>query len=225
MKDKFESLLQEYRRLGVHFVNVKTGNRELFLILDDSYYLTYRDSSKEIAVSIPIKPKDSDREEISHYNTNNRSFDEWYNDVCDAYEEMSDKDKYHAPNYMDIRINYMNEDEKVPLKDFLAVLPKTSYKFFGDYVMFDKIGAALTKVERRYHVDEDSINPLIRYWRHFDEIKPMVFEYVDPIENLAINLHDIEEVSPRHSSARFVFDNGSVQILKEILKAKAGAKK
>ena len=206
MKDKFESLLHEYRRQGVHFLKLKTSYRDLFLILDDAYYLTYRDASKEIAVSIPIKPKSSDRAVIDHYNTNNRSFDEWFQHVCEL-------------------INYMNEDEKVPLKDFLALLPKTDYRFFSDYIFFEQIGEGFEKVEKNYRVEESSINPLIRYWRHFDEIKPFVYEPFNPVEKLAVNLYDILEIVPEPQSARFVFDTGSVQILKKLLEIKAAESK
>lgn len=225
MKDKFEALLQEYRHQNVHFLKLKTSYRDLFLILDDAYYLTYRDASKEIAVSIPIKPKNSSRAEVEHYNTNNRSFDEWFNHVWELYETMSDKDEYNPPNFVDIRINYMNEDEKVPLKDFLAVLPKTDYKFFSDYIFFEKIGEGFEKVEKDYRVEESSINPLIRYWRHFDEIKPFVYEPFNPVERLAVNLYDILEIVPEYQSARFVFDTGSVQILKKLLAIKGAESK
>lgn len=220
MKDNFEILLKEYRRMDIHFLKIKTTSRELFFILDDGFYLTHRDASKEISISIPIKPKNSKLNEIEHFNTNNRNFDDWFNHVCELYETMSDKDEFFAPDFHDIRMNYLNEDEKVPLKDFLAVLPKTEYKFFGNFIFFSKIGEGFKKIEKNYHVDESSINPIIRYWRHFDEIKPFVYEYVNPIENLSINLRDITEISPEYQSARFVFDNGSIKILKKLLNDK-----
>ena len=162
MRDKFESLLQAYRESGVHFLNLKTARSEFFLILDDSYYLTYRDSSKEIAMSIP-------------------------------------------------------------LKDFLAVLHKTNCKFFGDYVMFDKTGERLEKIEKNYTNKEGVHIPAqIRNWLHFDEeeMKPFNFELVNPIENFALNLNCVEEITPSPYSAGFIFNNGSVQVLKKILEDK-----
>ena len=223
MRDKFESLLKSYIEIGVHFLNLKTARKEFFMILDDSYYLTYRDSSKEIAMSIPLKPKVKGAETIHMFNTNSRPLDDWHKDVCDVYDIMSDRTEYQPPSYNDIHISYMNEDEKVPLKDFLAVLHKTNCKFFGEYVMFDKIGERLEKVEKAYTNKEGVHIPAqIRNWLHFDEeeMKPFNFEIVNPIENFTLNLNYVEEITPSPYSTRFIFDNGSVQVLKKILEDK-----
>lgn len=222
MKD-FEKLLDEYRGRGVHFVHLKTSaGRDLFFILDDSYYLTYRDDKKEIAISLPVKPKDDKHEEIWYYNTNKRSFDDWYADICEAYDQLDDAEFYSAPNYEDIHISYVNEEEKVPLKDFLAMIPKTTYKVFGDFVLFDEIGSGLDKIEKSYRVDEESLRMQIRNWLHFDEefIKAFNYAVAEPVKSLAVRIDTIEEVVPAHTNVRFVFDNGSVQILKEILKGR-----
>ena len=213
----FENLLKEYRSRGIHFIHLKTDKRDLFFIIDDSYYLTYRDDKKEIALSIPLLPKDNKHEKIYHYNTNNRSIDEWYDNVNALYNMMSDKDFYNAPNFYDIQMNYLNEEEKVPLKDFLAVIPKTTYKLIGNYIIFDQIGCGLDKTKKKYHVEESGITPLIRYWLNEEEMSSFNYELREPINSLAINFDDIEEIVPAHTNVRFVFDNGSVKVFKKIL--------
>ena len=224
MRESFEQLLKAYRDINVHFLNIKTEIRELFMVLDDSYYLTYRDSSKEIVFSIPLKPKVKGGEVIYMYNTNNRHLDEWYDNVCEAYDIMSDRTEYQPPNYNDIHISYLNEEEKGPLKDFLALLPKTECKFFGNYVMFGNIGERLEKVEKAYTNKEGMHIPAqIRNWLHFDEeeMKPFNFEPVNPAENLTINLNSIREITPSPYSVRFIFDDGSIRVLKKILQDSA----
>lgn len=222
MQNLFAELLDEYRAQGFHFLNIKTRHRDLFFVLDDSYYLTYRDTEKEIVFSLPLKPKDGVKAEtLYYYNTNNRSLDEWYNDVIRAdYENMDDKEKYRPPHHNDIEISYLNEDQKVPLKKFLAMLPRTNYKVLGNMIFFDRIGSDVKKVERSYRVEERSINPLIRYWLNSEELKPSVYELINPVNALTINVDDIEEITGRPTSARFVFDDGSVKVLKDILNDK-----
>ena len=219
MQNLFNELLDEYRKQGLHFLNIKTTRRDLFFVLDDSYYLTYRDASKEIVFSIPIKPKaGSGAKTIFQYNTNNRALDDWFDDVvCKEFAEMDDRDNYLDPNFNDIEISYMNEDQKVPLKKFLAVLPRTEYKVLGNMIFFKRIGSDVKKVERAYQTEERSINPLIRYWLNSDEIKPSVYELVNPIEALTINVEDIEEITGRPTNARFVFDDGSIRMLRDVL--------
>lgn len=217
----FENILKEYRSRGIHFIHLKTDKRDLFFIIDDSYYLTYRDDKKEIALSIPLNPKDKNHDKIYHYNTNNRSFDDWYEKVKEIYNSMSDKDFYNAPDYNDIQMNYLNEEEKVPIKDFLAVLPKTSYKIFDNFMIFDEIGTGLDKIKKRYQVEEKGISPLIRYWLNEEEMSSSNYVLREPMKSLAININDIEEIVPAHTNVRFVFDDGSVEILREILKNKS----
>lgn len=222
MQNLFTELLDEYRKQGFHFLNIKTRHRDLFFVLDNSYYLTYRDESKEIVFSIPIKAKPgSGAQTVYQYNTNNRSLDDWYDDVvCKDYAEMDDRDKYLAPDFNDIEISYMNEEQKVPLKKFLALLPRTEYKVLGNMIFFNRIGSDVKRVEKAYHQEERSINPLIRYWLNSEEIQPSVYELVNPVEALTINVDDIEEITGRPTNTRFVFDDGSIRMLRDILNNK-----
>ena len=222
MQNLFNELLDEYRRQGLHFLNIKTRHRELFFVLDDSYYLTYRDETKEIVFSLPLKPKpNSGAKLIYQYNTNNRPLDDWYDDaVCAEYAIMNDRDKYFEPDFRDIEISYMNEEQKVPLKKFLALLPRTNYKVLGNMIFFERIGSDVKRVERAYHTEERSINPIIRYWLNSDEIKPSIYELVNAVEALTINVDDIEEITGRPTNARFVFDDGSIRMLRDILESK-----
>lgn len=222
MQNLFTELLDEYRKQGFHFLNIKTRHRDLFFVLDNSYYLTYRDESKEIVFSIPIKAKPgSGAQTVYQYNTNSRSLDDWYDDVvCKDYAEMDDRDKYLAPDFNDIEISYMNEEQKVPLKKFLALLPRTEYKVLGNMIFFNRIGSDVKRVEKAYHQEERSINPLIRYWLNSEEIQPSVYELVNPVEALTINVDDIEEITGRPTNTRFVFDDGSIRMLRDILNNK-----
>ena len=115
----------------------------------------------------------------------------------------------------------MNENEKVPLKDFLAVVPRTNYKLFGDFLLCDKIGNGLKKVERSYKSDDSTIAAQFRFWLNLDEIKPFNYVLDEPIKFPAINLAQVEEIIPAHTNVRFVFDDGSVRVLKQILADKA----
>ena len=111
----------------------------------------------------------------------------------------------------------MNEDEKVPLKDFLAVVPRTGYKLFSDYLLCDEIGSGLRKEERAYKSDDSTIVAQFRFWLRLEEIKPFNYVLEDPVKSPAINLAEIEEIIPAHTNVRFVFDDGSVRVLKELL--------
>ena len=224
MKDyakNFAELLNEYRENGIHFLHLNTATRSLFFILDDSYYLTYRDDKKEIALSIMIKPRDDKHKPIYLYRTNDRNFDDWYADACRDFAEMPDKEFYHAPHYRDIHINYLNEDEKVPLRDFLGFIPKTKYKIINNYIIFDEIGTGFNKVEKNYKTaQDDTMGSQIKYWLHFNDEEIKAFNYViaEPMKKFsAINFDAIDEIIPAHTNVRFVFDNGSVEVLKKIL--------
>lgn len=224
MKDyasEFEKILQFYRENGVHFLHLNTSQRSLFLILDDSYYLTYRDDKKEIVLSIMLNPRDNNHKPIYLYRTNDRSFDDWYSDVCKDFEIMPEKEFYHAPHYRDIYINYMNENDKVPLKNFLAVIPQTKYQILNNYIIFEEIGTGLDKVEKKYQAaQEDSMASQIKYWLHFNDEDIKAFNYViaEPLKKFsAINLDAVTEIIPAHTNVRFVFDTGSVNVLKKIL--------
>ena len=218
----FEALLDEYRKRNIHFVHLKTATQDLFLILNDSYYLTYRDDKKEIAISLLLRPRDKDHEALYFYNTNNRRLDEWYQDVCEEYYDFEDNQFYHHPHYEDIYINYLNEDEKVPMKDFLAVIPKTNYKIIGNYIIFDEIAEGLTKEKKSYKVgQDDTMSAQIKYWLHFNDEDIQGFNYVpySPQKpGTTLNLDALEMIIPAHTNVRFIFDNGSVKVLKEILK-------
>ena len=222
MQNLFTELLDEYRATGLHFLNIKTRNRDLFFVLDDSYYLTYRDASKEIVFSLPLNPKPgTGAETVFYYNTNNRPLDNWYDDVvCAEYAIMNDRDKYFEPDFRDIEISYLNEEQKVPLKKFLALLPRTEYKVLGNMIFFNRIGSDVKRVEQAYQAEERSINPIIRYWLKSEEIKPTIYELVNPVEALTINVDDIEEITGRPTNARFVFDDGSIGMLRDILEGK-----
>lgn len=225
MKDyaaDFEKLLQEYRSKGVHFLHLNTSMRSLFFILDDSYYLTYRDDKKEIALIIMLEPRDDKHKPIYLYRTNDRSFDDWFADACKDFEDIPDKEFYHVPHYRNIYMNYINEAEKVPVKDFLAFIPKTNYNIINNYIIFEEIGTGLDKVGKNSKpMQDDTISAQIKYWLRFNEEEIKAFNYV--IAELmkkfsAINLDAIEEIIPAHTSVRFVFDNGSIEVLKKILK-------
>ena len=218
--EQFEALLDEYRARDIHFLHLKTNLRDWFFVIDDSYYLTYRDDKKEIVLSWLVKPRDNSHEEFYFYNTNGRGFNQWYGDVVAEYDALDDKDFYNEPYYEDLYFSYMNETEKVPLKDFLAVIPRTSYKIFGNYLLCDEIGSGLDKREKSYKGDTSSIGAQIRFWLNTEEIKPFNYVLRDPVKNPAINLGQIEEIIPAHTNVRFVFDDGSVRVLKELLKTK-----
>ena len=51
-QQEFAALLDEYRARDIHFLHLKTSLRDWFFIIDDSYYLTYRDDKKEIVLSL-----------------------------------------------------------------------------------------------------------------------------------------------------------------------------
>ena len=222
-QEQFENLLEEYRAQNVHFLHLKTNTRDWFFIIDDSYYLTYRDDKKEIVVSWLVKPKDDAHEEFYFYNTNNRGFNQWYGDVIHEFDNMEDKNFYHEPYYEDLYFSYMNEDEKVPLKDFLAMVPRTNYKIFGDFLLCDEIGEGLDKEEKSSRVDNSTIGNQIRFWLNREEIKPFNYVLREPVKFPAINLNQIEEIIPAHTNVRFVFDDGSVRALKQILADKNSA--
>ena len=219
-REQFEAMLDEYRARNIHFLHLKTNNRDWLFIADDSYYLTYRDDKKEIVLSLKIVPCDDEHEDYYFYNTNNRPFDDWYQDVCEQFNKLDDKEFYHAPHYENIFISYMNEDEKVPLKDFLAVVPRTRYILFGDFLLCDEIGSGLDKNDRAYKSDDSTIANQIKYWLNFEDIKPFNYVLREPVKSPAINLAQVEEITPAHASIRFVFDNGSVDVLKKMLAAK-----
>ena len=216
-QQEFAALLDEYRARDIHFLHLKTNERDWFFIIDDSYYLTYRDDKKEIVLSLKIVPRDDKHEDYYFYNTNNRPFDDWYNDVCEQFNRLDDKEFYHAPHYENIYINYMNEEEKVPLKDFLAVIPRTDYLIFGNYLLCDEIGSGLDKNERAYKTDDSTIANQIKFWLRMDDIKPFNYVLREPVNSPAINLSQVNEIIPAHTSVRFIFDNGSVEVLKKIL--------
>ena len=218
--EQFANLLEEYREQDIHFLHLKTNTRDWFFVIDDSYYLTYRDDKKEIVVSWLVKPKDNAHEEFYFYNTNSRGFNQWYGDVIHEYENMDEREFYHEPYYEDLYINYMNEDEKVPLKDFLAVIPRTSYKVFGTFLLCDEIGSGLDKDEKSYKGDKSSIAAQFRFWTRQEEIRPFNYVLREPVKSPAINLAEIEEIIPAHTNIRFVFDDGSVRVLREILNNK-----
>jgi len=219
--EQFANLLEEYRERDIHFLHIKTNTRDWFFVIDDSYYLTYRDDKKEIVVSWLVKPKDNEHEKFYFYNTNSRGFNQWYGDVIAEYEAMPEKNFYHEPFYQDLYINYMNENEKVPLKDFLAVVPRTNYKLFGDFLLCDEIGGGLKKQERNYKSDNSTLATQFRFWLNLEEIKPFNYVLDEPIKSPAINLAQVEEIIPAHTNVRFVFDDGSVRVLKQILADKS----
>ena len=198
--EQFEALLEEYRAQNIHFLHLKTNTRNQFFIMDDSYYLTYRDEKKEIVVSWLVKPKDNKHEAFYFYNTNNRGFNQWYGDVIHEFDNMEEKNFYHEPHYNDLYINYMNEEEKVPLKDFLAVIPRTNYKIFGDFLLCDEIGTGLDKKEKYYRSEDSTIANQFKFWLRMEDIAPFNYVLHNPIKFPAINLNQIEEIIPAHSN-------------------------
>ena len=130
---------------------------------------------------------------------------------------MDDKEFYNEPFYQDIYFNYMNEEEKVPLKDFLAVIPRTDYMIFGDYLLCDEIGSGLDKKELSYKSNDSTIANQFKFWLRLEDITPFNYVLRDPVNSPAINLNQIEEIIPAHTNIRFVFDDGSVRLLRELL--------
>ena len=114
----------------------------------------------------------------------------------------------------------MNEEEKVPLKDFLSVIPKTNYKIFGTFLLCDEIGSGLDKKELPYKSDNSTIANQFKFWLRMEDITPFNYILRDPVKFPAINLAEIEEIIPAHTNVRFVFDDGSVRVLKQILEDK-----
>ena len=117
----------------------------------------------------------------------------------------------------------MNEDEKVPLKDFLAVIPRTNYKIFGSFLLCDEIGSGLDKKELPYKTDNSTIANQFKFWLRMEDIAPFNYVLREPVKSSAINLAEIEEIIPAHTNVRFVFDDGSVRALKQILADKNSA--
>ena len=121
---------------------------------------------------------------------------------------MEDKNFYHEPYYEDIYFSYMNEEEKVPLKDFLAVV---------------QIGSGFNKKDLPYKTDNSTIANQFKFWLRREDITPFNYVLRDPVKSPAINLSEIEEIIPAHTNIRFVFDDGSVRAFKQILADKNSA--
>ncbi len=212
-----KQIINEYRSMGVHFLKVTTRKREYLLILNDSYYLTYWDDFEDIVYSIVIRPKEgTGKTPIEYCDMKHRSLNEWYKDVCSAFEVREDKDSYVRPHRRDIQIGYMNEDERVPLKDFLSIIPRTEYRIFGDYIMFLEIGTGLRKVEKSYHPAEKN-HSFINLWMHQHEMRRFQYELEHMIRMVTIHASNIMEIVPAVCDARFAFDDGDVKVLKSIL--------
>ena len=216
-KSSFEQLLQEYRTMGIHFLKVVTTKKEFLLILNDSYYMTYWDDSQEVVFSIVISPKEGvAKEPIEHYDMNQRNLDEWYKEVRRDFEARPDKDDYNPPHRKDIRISYMNEMERAPLKDFVAIIPRTEYRVFGDYIMFLEIGTGLKRAEKYYHANEPNVNPVIDLWLNRKALRRFNYELEHVEQALTIHANDIKEIRPAVYGTRFAFDDGDVKILRDI---------
>ncbi len=212
-----KQILEEYRSMGVHFLKVTTWKKEYLLILNDSYYLTYWDDFEDIVYSIVIRPKEGTKKEpIEYCDMKHRNLNEWYKDVRTAFEARDDKDSYEQPHRRDIRIGYLNEDERVPLKDFVSIIPRTEYRIFGDYVLFLEIGTGLRKVEKSYHPAEKGPQ-FISLWMHSHEMRRFRYELDHMIRMVTIHTSDIREIVPAVCDARFAFDDGDVKVLKSIL--------
>ncbi|MBQ7723877.1 MAG: hypothetical protein IJT57_06080, partial [Selenomonadaceae bacterium] len=56
-----------------------------------------------------------------------------------------------------------------------------------------------------------------------EDIAPFNYILREPVKCPAINLAEIEEIIPAHTNVRFVFDDGSVRALKQILADKNSA--
>ncbi len=217
MPNSFQQLLEEYRSMGIHFLKLVTKKKEYLLILNDSYYLTYWDDSEDVVYSIVIHPKQGvDKAPIEHCDMNHRNLDEWYKEVRQSFEAREDKDSYEPPHRRNIRISYVNEDEKVPLKDFLAVIPRTEYRTFGNFILFLEVGTGLRKTENSYYPDEKS-HPFINLWMHRKEMRRLRYELEHPTQMVAIHTDDIREIYPAVYGARFAFDDGDVKVLRDVL--------
>ena len=51
-REEFEALLDEYRARDMHFLHLKSNLRNWFFVIDDSYYLTYRDLADKIQTQL-----------------------------------------------------------------------------------------------------------------------------------------------------------------------------
>ena len=72
----------------------------------------------------------------------------------------------------------MSEDEKVSLKDFLAVVPRTNYKIVVSFLLCDEIGSGLDKKELPYKADNSTIANQFKFWLRMEATTP--FNYVLP---------------------------------------------
>ncbi len=216
-KTDFEKLLQEYRSMGIHFLKIYTTKREFLLILNDSYYMTQWDDSKDLVFSIKLNPKEGiNKEPIEHYDMNQRSLDEWYKEIRKAYDARPDKDDFEPPHRRNIRISYQGESEYAPLKDFVSIIPRTEYRIFGDYIMFLEIGTGLHRAEKYYRVNDPNVKPVINLWLNRKELRRFEFELEHAEQAITIHASDIKGIRPAMYGTRFAFDDGDVKILKDI---------
>ncbi len=122
---------------------------------------------------------------------------------------------YTYENYLFVANTKIFESLEPKTQELIRVKAKEACEFF------EEIGTGLDKVEKKYQAaQEDSMASQIKYWLHFNDEDIKAFNYViaEPLKKFsAINLDAVTEIIPAHTNVRFIFDTGSVNVLKKIL--------
>jgi len=216
-KSDFSRLLAEYRSLGVHFLKIATDKQEYLFIMDDSYYMTHWDDAEDIVYSLTLQPKDgSNVEPLAFYEMNHRNLQAWYQEAKASFAQRDDKDLYEEPHRNNIRISYLNEDKKVPLRDFLDIMPRTEYRVCGDYVLFLEIGTDLKKVEKSYHDSGIAEPAFLNNWMHRREFRRFHYQLIGKEHMVTLPKFVIRSIMPVDYGTRFVFDDGDVRVFRHV---------
>ena len=216
-KSDFDRVLAEYRSLGVHFLKLLTDKQEYLFIMDDSYYMTYWEDTEDIVYSLTLQPKaGSGAEPLEFYEMNHRNLQEWYQEAKKNFAARADKELYEEPHRRNIRISYLNEENKVPLRDFLDIIPRTEYRSCGDYILFLEIGASLKKIEKVYHQGEEKLPSFLNLCMHRKEIRRFTYERVHTEHMLTLHKSAIKSILPAEYGSRFVFDDGDIRVFRHI---------
>ncbi len=216
-KPSFAQLLAEYRSLGVHFLKLVTDKQEYLFIMDDSYYMTYWEDTEDIVYSLTLQPKTgSGAAPLEFYEMNHRNLQEWYQDAKKSFAARADKDLYEEPHRSNIRISYLNDETKVPLKDFLDIIPRTEYRVCGSYILFLEMGTSLKKIEKVYHEGEEKWPAFLNLCMHRKEIRRFTYEQVHTEHMLSLHESAIKSVLPADYGSRFVFDDGDIRVFRHI---------
>ena len=216
-KSGFERVLAEYRSLGVHFLKLVTDKQEYLFIMDDSYYMTYWEDNEDIVYSLTLQPREgSGAEPLEFYEMNHRNLQEWYQEAKKSFAARKDKELYEAPHRRNIRISYLNDDTKVPLKDFLDIIPRTEYRACGSFLLFLEMGTSLRKMEKIYRQGEDKLPSFLNLCMHHKEIRRFTYELVHKEHMLSLHESAIKAILPADYGSRFVFDDGDIRVFRHI---------